>query len=359
MSLFPHIPDALTLLMLGGGLALLAAGGDLLVRGSVGLARYWRIPPLVTGLTIVAFGTSAPELAVCIGAARGGAANIALGNVVGSNIFNVLFILGLWGLIVPLVVARRVVWIEVPVMIGLSGLIWALALDGQISAIEGGILVALLVGYQWWLISTSRREPALGDTERDAPAHPGRATGLVLLGLILLVLGARWLVAAAVTLATALGVSDVVIGLTIVAVGTSLPEVAASTVAAVRGHRDVAVANVLGSNVFNLGGILGLTAIVAGGLPVAPGVAGFDLAVMVAVAVACLPIFATGHAVARWEGALFLGYYAAYVAYIVFDATDHAALPHLRNGLLYFALPLTTVTLAVLAVRARNATSRI
>ena len=343
-----------TFVIMAGGLALLVAGGDLLVRGAVDLARYWRVPPLVTGLTIVALGTSAPELAVSLGAALRGAPDLAIGNVVGSNIFNVLLILGLAALITPLVVARRIIWVEVPIVIGLSVLVWTLALDGRVAAIEGGCLVALLVGYIAWLLRTSRAEPDLETGLPDSPPRPGRAVGFAMLGLALLVFGARWFVAGAVTLAASLGVSDVVIGLTIVSVGTSLPEVAASVAAAARGHRDIAVANVLGSSVFNLTGILGLTALVAGGLPVAPGVLAFDVVIMIAAAVACLPIFVTGHRVDRWEGAIFLAYYFAYVGYLVLDATEHAALPRLRDALVYFAIPLTVVTLLVLAIHARR-----
>jgi cation:H+ antiporter len=183
------------------------------------------------------------------------------------------------------------------------------------------------------------------------PSGPAVSTVTALAGLGLLVLGSRWFVEGAVGLAQSLGVSDVVIGLTVVAAGTSLPEVAASLVAAARGHRDMAVGNVLGSNIFNLTVILGTTAVAAGGLTVAPGVVSFDLIVMVAVAVACLPIFVTGHRIARWEGGLFLAYYIAYTTYIVLDATGHDQLPHFRDAMIFFALPLTAMTLLILATR--------
>jgi cation:H+ antiporter len=343
----------LTALALAGGLALLVLGGDLLVRGSSALAALLGLSPLVIGLTVVAFGTSAPELAVSLQSVRAGAASLALGNVVGSNIFNVLLILGLSALILPLPVSRRVVWIEVPVMIAVSGLVWAMAADGRVAAADGLLLVAVLATYTWWLIRTSSHDtPDADGAPAGAPrAGPLRAGLMTLGGLGLLVLGADWFVAGAVALASAFGVSDVVIGLTIVAGGTSLPEVAASVMAALKGQRDIAIGNVLGSNVFNLTLILGLSSLTAGGLGVPPGIVTFDLVVMMAAAVACLPIFFTGHRIARWEGALFLAYYVAYVIYLVLDATEHDQLPHFTDAMALFALPLTAVTLTVLAAR--------
>jgi cation:H+ antiporter len=179
-------------------------------------------------------------------------------------------------------------------------------------------------------------------------------------GLLFLLLGARWLVQGAVTLAMAWGISDSVIGLTIVAAGTSLPEVAASLVATLRGHRDMAVGNVLGSNIFNLTVILGVTAAWAGagGLSVPEGVVTFDVVIMVAAAVACLPIFITGHVIARWEGGIFVAYYGAYLSYLVLDAIEHETLPHFRDAMVFFAIPLTVVTLTVLATRTLAASRR-
>jgi cation:H+ antiporter len=334
------------------GLVLLVAGGELLVRGSARLAALHGVPPLVVGLTIVAFGTSAPELAVSLLAVRAGAPDVAIGNVVGSNIFNVLFILGVSALIVPLIVTRRIVWVEVPVMIGVSLVAWACAVDGTIGPVDGVVLLLITVVYTAWLLRSSMGEGARGASDAVRAAGAGtRASSLTALGgLGLLVLGARWLVDGAVAVAAMLG-------LTVVAAGTSLPEVAASVVATLRGERDIAVGNVLGSNIFNLTVILGTTALVGGGVGVAPGMLRFDMAVMVAVAVACLPIFFTGHAIARWEGGLFLAFYLAYTAYLVLDATGHAARSGFGNAMLLFVLPLTAVTLIVLALRAALARS--
>jgi cation:H+ antiporter len=343
-------------LLIGAGLALLAGGGDLLVRGASRLATFYGMSPLVVGLTVVAFGTSAPELAVSMQAVRADAGDLAIGNVLGSNIFNVLFILGLSALVTPLVVSRRVIWIEVPIVIAISMLALILAADGRVGVGDGAILLLVLGGYLLWLRWTAD-SVAAADAE-PSPAGPASSALVAVIGLGLLLLGARSLVGGAASLARSLGVDDAVIGLTIVAAGTSLPEVAASVAALLRGHRDIAVGNVLGSSIFNLTAILGTVAVYAGGIVVAPGLLGFDFIVAVAVAAACLPILYTGHRISRWEGAVFLGYYVAYVAYLVLDATAHASLPHVRDAFTLFVMPLTVVTLAVLVGRARRRQGR-
>ncbi|NTV87305.1 MAG: calcium/sodium antiporter [Burkholderiaceae bacterium] len=343
------------------GLIALVVGAELLVRGASKLAISFGISPLVVGLTVVAFGTSAPEMAVSVQSAWSGQVDIALGNVVGSNIFNVLFILGASALIVPLVVHQQIIRQEVPVMIGASLLLWAMAADGGISRWEGLLLASLIVGYTIVIIRQSRRETAAIRAEYDEAfeggaqawdAHWGVQILLILAGLALLVLGSNWLVEAAVAFAKYLGVSELVIGLTIVAAGTSLPEVATSILAAIRGERDIAVGNVVGSNIFNILAVLGISASVApGDLAVAPAMLAFDIPVMVAVAVACLPIFFTGHLIARWEGALFLAYYVAYTAYLILDAAGHDAQAGFSAVLGGFVLPLTALTLLVLSWR--------
>jgi len=343
------------------GLAALVLGAELLVRGASKLALSFGISPLVVGLTVVAFGTSAPEMAVSVQSAWAGQVDIALGNVVGSNIFNVLFILGLSALIVPLVVHQQIIRQEVPVMIGASLLLWAMAADGGISRWEGLLLSSLVVAYTFIIIRQSRRETAAVKSEDDVAceggangwdAHWGVQILLILAGLALLVLGANWLVEAAVSFAKQLGVSELVIGLTIVAAGTSLPEVATSILAAIRGERDIAVGNVVGSNIFNILAVLGISASVApGDLTVAPAMLAFDMPVMVAVAVACLPVFFSGSAISRWEGILFLALYVAYTLYLILYATGHDALQGYSAVMGSFVLPLLAVTLVVLAVR--------
>ncbi|MCE2907218.1 MAG: calcium/sodium antiporter [Burkholderiaceae bacterium] len=349
----------MNLIMFLGGLVLLVIGANALVRGASKLALSFGISPLVVGLTIVAFGTSAPEMAVSVGAVLDGRNDIAVGNVVGSNIFNVLFILGVSAMITPLVVNIQLIRQEVPIMLGASLLLAALALDGRIGMFEGGLLFALLLAYTVFLIVQSRRETAAAQDEyarENVPAAAGEWDAklpvqllLIVVGLAALVGGSDLLVQAAVNFAKALGVSDLVIGLTIVAAGTSMPEVAASITAAVKGERDIAVGNVVGSNTFNILGCVGLSGLASGaaGLGIAPSLLAFDLWVMLAVALACLPVFMTGREIARWEGAVFVGYYVAYVAYLILAAQQHDALASFSGVMMSFVVPLTIVTLVV------------
>lgn len=405
--------DLITFGTLAAGLLLLVVGGELLVRGASSIAGVLGISPLVIGLTVVAFGTSSPELAVSLQAGLAGNPDLAIGNVVGSNIFNVLFILGLCALILPLVVSRQLVRREVPIMVGVSLLVLLLALDGRLSTLDGALLFAGIVVYTAWSIIASRRATAAasGDEAVTIDTIAGKSAGwsvgaavllavagagyalgwlnvvvagfvaigamvflggsllgsggttrngdiahqvgFILGGLGLLVLGAGWLIESATQIARALGVSDLIIGLTIVAAGTSLPEVVTSIIATLRKERDIAIGNVVGSNIFNILGILGLVALVTPeGLRVAPSMLSFDMPVMIVVALACLPIFFTGLAIARWEGGLFLGYYVAYTAYLALAATQHDALAPFSSAMLVAVLPLTAVTLAILAGRA-------
>jgi cation:H+ antiporter len=350
-------------LWFAAGLVALVAGANSLVRGASKLALSFGLSPLVVGLTIVAFGTSAPEMAVSTGAVLEGKGDIAIGNVVGSNIFNVLFILGISALIVPLVVHIQLIRQEIPIMLGASLLLLVMALDGNIQVWEGLFLLVLMVSYTAFLVIQSRKESAQQATEFDDEVRPAQQgawdahwagqLGLIVVGLALLVVGSDWLVSSSVVFAKSFGVSDVVIGLTIVAAGTSMPEVATSLTAALKGERDIAVGNVVGSNTFNILGCVGLSGLVAGsdGLAIAPSVLNFDIWVMLAVALACLPIFVTGREIARWEGAVFLGYYVAYVAYLLLAAQQHAALPAFSATMIGFVIPLTVVTLVVVWLR--------
>lgn len=352
----------MTLVLFALGLGLLVLGAEWLVRGAARLAATAGMSSLIIGLTVVSFGTSAPELAVSTQSAFSGQADIALGNVIGSNIFNVLLILGISAVITPLVVQRQLVRLDVPVMIGISFLVLLLGRDGQIGRLDGALLFSGLVAYIGFQIWQGHREAAAGESAPapadDAPEPiqtPRQLLWDLLLigvGLGFLVLGSRWMVDGAVAMARFFGLSELVIGLTIVAVGTSLPEVAASIIAALRGERDIAVGNVVGSNIFNILGILGLTGIVApDGIGVAASTLAFDIPVMIAVAVACLPIFFTSWTIARWEGWLLLGYYGAYMTYVLLAATNHNALPLVSTGLGLIALPLTAVVLTFMGGR--------
>ncbi|MBW3552755.1 MAG: calcium/sodium antiporter [Gemmatimonadetes bacterium] len=352
------------------GLGLLVAGAEVLVRGAARIALAAGISPLVIGLTVVAFGTSAPELAVTTSAALRGEPDLALGNVVGSNIFNVLVVLGASALVAPLVVSRRLVRLEVPLLTVSATLVLLLALDGLISRVEGAFLLFGAFAYTGLLLQQSRRGSENG-IEAEVAAIAGADEGpggrarrivvdvvLIAAGLGLLVLGSRWLVDGATTFALALGVSELIIGLTIVAAGTSLPELATSIVATFRGQRDMAVGNIVGSNLFNVLLILGAASLVApAGVPAPAAAVRFDIPVMVGVSVACLPVFFSGLRIARWEGALFLGYYFAYTGYIILAATHHDALAGYRAAMLFFVLPLTAITLLVITLRGHRRNS--
>jgi len=347
----------LTLLQLIGGLALLTGGGSALVRGSASLARRAGISPLVIGVTLVAFLTSAPEVSVSVLGAMAGQDDIAASNVIGSNIFNVLFVLGLCALIRPLTVAQQLVFREVPIKIGVSVLLWLFAANGNLSAVEGAVFLAGLVLFTYDTVKSSQREAAeiAGEYDAGVPAVSGSALvdgSFIAAGLGMLVFGGGWLVDAAVAIASAAGVDETTIGLTIVAAGTSMPEVATSLAATLRGERDIAVGNVVGSSVFNILGIAGASAVVSeGGLALPQSLVAFDIPLMVAVAVACLPVVAGDHRISRPVGAFFLAAYAAYVAYLVLDAREHAALEPFSWVMLEFVAPLTAAAVVAYLYR--------
>ncbi len=346
-------------LLLIAGLVLLVWGAELLVRGASRIATAVGISPLVVGLTVVAFGTSSPELAVSVMSAFKGQADLALGNVIGSNIFNILLILGISAAIIPLIVARQLVRFDVPVMIVISFLVLIFGYDGKIGRIDGIILFSGVITYTVFLIRQSRKESSAAVTAEyevefgeKTPDSLGKNILLVAVGLVGLILGSKWLVSSAIVIAQHFGVSEMVIGLTIVAAGTSMPEVATSVVAAIRGERDIAVGNVVGSNIFNILCVLGLSSIVGpAGIEVSASALRFDIPVMIAVAVACLPVFFAGYLISRWNGIAFLGFYIAYIVYLILTATNHEALGTLRSAMVYFILPITALTLIVITAR--------
>ncbi|MBI1299490.1 calcium/sodium antiporter [bacterium] len=353
--------DLMALVQFVIGLVLLIVGAEALVRGSSRLAAGVGISPLIIGLTVVAFGTSSPELVVSIQASLSADPSLALGNVVGSNIFNVLLILGISAAITPLVVSQQLIRLDVPIMVAVSLLTWYFAQNGAIDRWEGAVLFALLVGYIVFSIYMSRRESKEVQQEyEEAFGVSAQKKGnwlidglLIAAGLAGLAIGSNWLVNSAILFAEALGVSQLIIGLTIVAAGTSLPEVATSVMASIKGERDIAIGNVVGSNLFNLMAVLGLSSIISPvGITVPAAALRLDMVVMVAVAVACLPVFFTGNRLARWEGMLFLGYYIAYTVYLVLSATGSAWLGTFSNIMLYGAIPVTVVLLLFTTVRA-------
>jgi cation:H+ antiporter len=323
----------MTLVLFVVGLVLLVLGAELLVRGASRLAATIGLSPLVIGLTVVAFGTSSPELAVSVLASLRGDSDISLGNVVGSNIFNVLLILGLAATLRPLAVSAEVVREQTPVMIAVSVFALLLALNGTIGRGEGALLFAGVWLYTGVLVVRGRRrsraEASAVSAAGGAPPPPPPTgasialdVGLAAVGLVLLIVGSSWLVDAARAAALALGVPEITVGLTIVAAGTSLPELATSLLATYRGERDLAVGNIVGSNIFNLLAILGFAAMVSpDGVQAAARAVTVDLPVMVAAALVCYPMFATGHRVARGEGLLLLAGYLVYTALLVRSAT--------------------------------------
>ena len=315
---------AFALVLILGGIVLLAGGGELLVRGAASLARLARVTPAVIGLTIVAMGTSLPELVVSVVAGLRGQPDLALGNVVGSNIFNVGVIIGVAALVLPLVVHGNAVRLEWPFMFVASCVALLLARDGVVDRLEGGFFVIALVLFTLFVVRLARTqmraEEALElEQEVVALALTGRLRGAVVdLGLIgigmgLLVAGAQLLVEGAVSVAEHAGVSQRVIGLTIVAAGTSLPELATSLVAALRRHADIALANVIGSNIFNVLGILGVAALVRP-LTVAPGLVQSDLWWMLGFSLVLYPMMLRGMRISRVEGGILLAGYAIYLA---------------------------------------------
>lgn len=349
-----------TVLILLLGLALLIGGAEFLVRGASRIAVAFGISPLVVGLTVVAFGTSSPEFAVSVMASFKGEADLAMGNVVGSNIFNVLVILGLAAVVVPLTVAQQLIRFDVPVMIVVSIATLLLGMDGSIGHLDGTLLFAGAVAYTVFLIRQGRRE-GNPEVKEEYEGHVSRTAGrrklltdigMVVLGLVALVWGSKCLVTGAVTIAKSFGIPELVIGLTIVSAGTSLPEVAASITAALKGERDIAVGNVVGSNIFNVLSVLGLGALVSPhGIPVSPTALHFDIPVMVAIAVGCLPIFLFGR-ISRLNGVFFLAYYVLYLVYLFFTATHHPALPLYQKVLGYGVVPITVLVLLAMGVKA-------
>lgn len=311
----------LTLLQMLGGLAVLVAGAEILVRGSVGTALRFGLTPLLIGLTIVAFGTSAPELVVSIQAAYNGSDDIALGNIIGSNISNIALILGLAAMIQPLKVQASIIRKDVPILLGTSLLLVFFLMDGVITQLEGVIFFLGVVVFTVVSVRMAKKETSEEVKEEYEDVIPEKKLPLwlnivmIVVGLGLLILGAKWLVDGAIEIASSVGLSEAVVGLTIVAVGTSLPELATSVMAAIKKEGDIAIGNVVGSNIFNILCILGITAMI---LPVSQGgITTVDILLMLGLTVLLLPVLKSGYIVSRFEGAVLLVIYISYTAYLV------------------------------------------
>lgn len=316
----------------------------------------------MVGLTVVAFGTSSPELAVSVQSSLMGISNISLGNVLGSNIFNILFILGISAIIKPLKISSHLIRLDVPLMIVVSALLLVLSLNGVISQLEGLLLFMGLISYLIFLFVQSKKEKISGLATLNESKRKDESNwkdrwlkniGYVVIGFILLIYGSQVLVDTGVIIAQKLGMSDLIIGLTIIAVGTSLPELATSVMASIKGEQDIAVGNIVGSNIFNILAVLGLSGLVSsGGIQVSAAALKFDIPVMVAISLACLPIFFTGGKISRWEGILFFGYYIAYTVYLILQSTQHETVTRFGSMFRLFIIPITFLTLLVLSFQA-------
>ncbi|MBP5946468.1 MULTISPECIES: calcium/sodium antiporter [Pseudomonas] len=336
------------------GLCLLIFGAELMVRAAVRLAARLHVRPLIIGLTVVAFGSSAPQMAVSLQAAQAHTPDIAVSSVIGSSIFNILVTLGLSALIIPLRVSRQLVRLDIPLMIGASLLVFLLAWNEELGRLDGILLLSALALYLGLLLRQSRHSARPHSEQPETAPASWFVSGLmIIVGLAMLVFAGRLLLGAAVVVATDLGFSERVIGLTVVAVGTSLPELATSLIAALRGQRDIAVGNVIGANLFNLLGVLGLTALIAPmPLSVSPNALDFDLPVMLGVAALCLPVFYSGYRVTRVEGLLLLGLYLVYGLHVVSFTTGMPLAGKLERLMLFYVLPPLLAFLLFTSVRA-------
>ncbi len=321
------------------GLAALLVGAELVVRFGSSIAQRLGIPPIVVGLTIVSIGTSAPELAVGIEAISDDAGSLAVGNIAGTNVVNLLLILGLAAVMRPVLLARQTLVLDLPAMVGASVLLLALAWDGSLSVLDGVVLFAGALVYTGLLLWNTRRERMLGRASAlleefaaetdDVPdvMEPAfwpvtwRLGGLIA-ALMIIVLGADWLVTGAVEIAQAFGVSDAFIGLTVVAIGTSAPELVTTIVSTLRGERDIAIGNLIGSSTYNLTLVLGASLFFADGqVALDPELVMVDIPIMVLVALVCIPVFLTGRRITRTEGVVFIGAYAVFLGYLILNRT--------------------------------------
>lgn len=320
------------------GLAVLIVGAEVMVRGGAEVAVRLGISPIVIGLTVVSIGTSMPELAVGVVAAGDGSGALAVGNIAGTNVVNVLLILGLSALLVPLVLQSRTISFELPIMAAAALLLWALAADGVLSRVDGAVLVLGALAYTVAVIRSARHEShavveefaaeLVAEYSTDEPGATATKhrtavyVAMTLGGIAVVVLGADWLVDGAVGMARQFGVSDALIGLTVVAIGTSAPELVTTLVSTIRGDRDIAIGNLIGSSVYNILLILGITCLVpAQGLLLPSSLVTIDIPIMVAVALACIPIFMTGRRVSRLEGGSMVAAYAAYLTFLLVTQT--------------------------------------
>jgi cation:H+ antiporter len=310
-------------LLVAGGLVALILGAEVLVRSSSGLASWLGVRPMMIGLTVVSLGTSVPELAIGIGASVSGSPGLAVGNIVGANLVNILLILGLSAVLVPIALDRATLRFDLPAMTAAALLLLVLSIDGTLARLDGIIMLLGALAYTAGLVRLSRREaaqcPVVEDASGTAERHrPLRGVLLLVFAIAVVVVGAELLVDGAVSIAESLGVSDAIIGLTIVAIGTTAPEFVTTVMSTLRGNREIAIGNLIGSSIYNICAILGLTVVVASrGVPVPDEVLAADLALLVVATAAAVPVFLSGKRISRVEGALFVASYVGYLTWLL------------------------------------------
>lgn len=341
------------------GLIALIWGAEILVRSSSKLAASLGVSKLVIGLTVVAFGTSAPELAVGIEAGLMNEPDILMGNVIGSNLTNTLLILGLASLIMPLHVHKNLIRFDLPVMITATLILILLSLNNIITFWECALLFICLLIYLYALVRFSGKSKMTEDelTEAGSPWFNGL---LSIVGLVLLIAGARWMVESATIFAQMAGVSELVIGLTIVAIGTSLPEIVTSILAAVRGEKDLAVGSIVGSNILNILSVIGISGLFIAGIPVQDSLLEVEYIILMAVSILCFPLFFTGRKIKRIEGAIFLSSYILYLFYLYLDSITSSFMESFVQWVLYGFVPvvmLYVIIALIIEFRTKAATA--
>ena len=327
-------------------------GAEILVRAVTRLATAIGISKLIIGLTVVAFGTSAPELAISIKAGISGQTDLMLGNIIGSNISNTLLILGLVAVFIPLKVNKWLIKSDLPIMIGITVIVFIFSLNGMITFWECLILSGLLATYLIYLARQGYHGSEVPDVK------PKRKPGSILLylffcivGFVLLITGAQWMIDSALIFAEMMGVSELVIGLTVVAIGTSLPEVVVVLVAAIRKERDIAVGSIIGSNILNLLAVLGVSGLfIQGAIPVQDVLIRFDIPLLIIVSLLCIPIFYTGYRIARWEGGILLFFYGSYLYYLYLSNIEHPFLEHFTYWMSRWIIPGLIIVIIIVAV---------
>lgn len=337
------------------GLVGLLVGGHFVVDAASKIGSRFGLTPMVIGLTIVAAGTSAPELAVVSQAIAANDTELAVGSIIGSNIANILLVLGLAASFGTIHVTSRIVRVDIPIMISASALVLVMSLDGKLTRPDGIVLFAILVGFVIWTLKAAPRETPSGQansTKADrSPVRTfswARQITALTFGIASLSIAARFVVSGAEGIAQALGVPELIIGLTVVAIGTSAPEIVTTVIAALQGRRELAVGNAVGSNIFNLLLVFGATSTLApNGISIGEDAVQLDLPIMLAAAIACLPIVFWDHKLDRWEGSVFVAYYGAYVTFLVLDGTGHRASNPFAFIMMAFVLPLTALTVAI------------